>query len=274
MTGQPRLEAFSDIRHDIEICNIEITQYGSNFQERRIAFIDRKNELFISPLLHLPGVDKQYFVRKIATQVNSFAWDDSSYILASCIDSNIVIWLYPDAIYFDKDSLPLTTINKSDSQYNLSSSSQIISFHSLQLCLKGKDGTLLYDSCAQYYSLLYECAKEGNWKKAVKICRFLNDDSPWGMLSGLALQYQELDVAETSFSSLKNVEKVNYIKRIKNFQCIEVSIRIIFIIFKVVTSYFLKTRREKMPSFYCTENVEMKQFLSSYKQPHHLCIEQ
>lgn len=67
-------------------------------RERRLAFIDRNRDLFVTPV-------HAYRPAKLATMVDSVVWSDSGDMLAAAADDQLLTWFYPNAAFVDPDLL-------------------------------------------------------------------------------------------------------------------------------------------------------------------------
>jgi intraflagellar transport protein 80 len=84
-----------NIEHILEITDIVLNQ-TENSSERKIAFLDVNKDLFISPV-HRPAVVK------ISAMVDTFMWNEHNDTLACFTDSKLVLWLFPNGVFVDKD---------------------------------------------------------------------------------------------------------------------------------------------------------------------------
>jgi intraflagellar transport protein 80 len=65
LTGRPLGGGMGEIKHDTEITKLALSQHGSTMQDRRLVFVDRNRELFITPVTILPGVKKEFSTQKM-----------------------------------------------------------------------------------------------------------------------------------------------------------------------------------------------------------------
>ena len=93
-------ESVEPLRHTKEIEEVALSQHG-NHLERKLAFIDRNRDLFVTTL---NGGD----VVKLSTVVSSVKWNDSTDILLAIADGKISVWYYPYVVFVDRDLLPMT----------------------------------------------------------------------------------------------------------------------------------------------------------------------
>lgn len=70
---------------------------------------------------------------------------------------------------------------------------------------------------------MYQLASSGKWKQALRVCRLANDEKVWAMMAGLAMEYNDLNVAEMAWSAIRQVDKLQYIQYIQNIKHSDVS---------------------------------------------------
>ena len=92
------------LKHSMEIVEIALSQSGPS-SARKIAFLDRNMDLYLAEV-HRPEPFK------LATVVDSFAWNDSTDILAAVADRRFFAWLFPGTINVDRDLLSPSCIVK------------------------------------------------------------------------------------------------------------------------------------------------------------------
>lgn len=46
------------------------------------------------------------------------------------------------------------------------------------------------------------------WNEALKLCRFVKDDSLWACLAGMAVNSKHLETAETAYAAIHDADKV------------------------------------------------------------------
>ena len=235
LTGRPIAGGSGDIKHDVEIHKLSLSQYSSSSMDRRLVFVDANRELFITPILPLPGVKKEVrgnsFVRtfhkfpssslsnptsrhtpyplqfakqKLATQVDTVAWNDTSDMLSAIADSRLITWFYPHALYVDKDLLPLTQETQDGAEFG--KIPQIKTFFGNIITIRRADGALLTSTVPPYPTSLYELVSAGRWDEAVRLCRFVKIPQLWATLAGMAIYHQDLESACTALSAIKEGE--------------------------------------------------------------------
>ncbi len=217
-TGRPLPNG--EIKHDQEITKITLNQFSTSTMDRRLAFLDSNRELFITPTSNLPGVPKKFATRKLATQVDSMAWNDCSDCLACIADSRMIVHYYPHALYVDKDLLPLTMDTKDGSEFGKAPTVQ--NFFGTTVSVRRADGALLTSAVEPYPAMLYEYVSAGRFQESVRLCRFIKSPQLWATLAGMAIYHQDLDSAEVALSAVKEVDKLQFIKYIKGLESSEV----------------------------------------------------
>ena len=84
---------------------------------------------------------KKFAVQKLATQVDTVAWNDQSDMLAVISDSRLFIYYYPHALYVDKDLLKLTLETQDGAEFG--KIPQIQTFFGTTITVRRGDGALL-----------------------------------------------------------------------------------------------------------------------------------
>lgn len=121
-----------NIEHGLEITDIVLNQ-TENSSERKIAFVDVNKDLFISPV-HKPAVVK------ISSMVDTFTWNEHNDTLACFADSKLVLWLFPNGVYVDKDLMEQAKLVK-DTR-DLGKYPQILCFNNSIIQYRRFDGVL------------------------------------------------------------------------------------------------------------------------------------
>mmetsp|Transcript_39397 Transcript_39397/g.47784 ORF Transcript_39397/g.47784 Transcript_39397/m.47784 type:complete len:763 (-) Transcript_39397:804-3092(-) len=195
------------ITHTIEIVEIALNQTGPQ-PERKLIFIDRNRDLYITPVLK-PNLTK------LGTMVDSAVWNDTSDILATMIDQKLVVWYYPNAVYVDKDLVPLTKFIK-DGGSEYGKVPKICYFYGSRVTIRRSDGALVTASVSQYPLLLYEHVSNHQWEKATRLCRYVKDRGLWACLAAMAIHNTELNTAEAAFAAIEELDKLQYVLHIKS----------------------------------------------------------
>jgi intraflagellar transport protein 80 len=160
-SGKP-LEA--TITHSQEIVELYINQVGQGSQ-RKIAFIDKNHDLHLSPI-HKPRVIK------LAAMVNSALWSDKTDMLAAIMDGRFVVWMYPNAVFFDRDLANLTKSVR-DTSSEFGKNPHLVHFLGKTCTVRRTDGTLVATPVSPYPLLLFEYREKNDWESCVRLCRFV-----------------------------------------------------------------------------------------------------
>jgi len=81
---------------------------------------------------------------------------------------------------------------------------------------RGSDGALLTFAVSPYPTLLFGHLAKSEWDGAVRLCRFLHEDSLWGILASVAVKSGELQTAEIAYAALDEVDKLRFISSVKD----------------------------------------------------------
>jgi len=191
------------ITHNLEITDLALSHAGN---ERKLVFIDRNRDLYITPVL------KPHVV-KMGTMCDSVVWHESTDMLAAMVDQKLVVWYYPGAIFVDKDLVHLTKFVKETNEFG--SVPKISYFQGSRATIRKSNGTLLTASVSQYPQLLYEYVGALQWDKAIRLCRHVRDSCLWACLAAMAVHHKDLNTAELSFAAIDDMDKLQYIQHIK-----------------------------------------------------------
>ncbi|NXC85112.1 IFT80 protein, partial [Cercotrichas coryphoeus] len=209
LSGKP-LGDGKPLTHKTEIVEIALDQKGLT-SERKIAFIDKNRDLFITSVKRF---GKEQKIVKIGTMVQSLAWNDTSNILCGIQDSRFTVWYYPNTVYVDKDLLPKTLYEKDASEF--SKSPQIVSFVGSQVTMRRADGSLVHLHIPPYPAILHECVSSARWHDGVRLCRFVKDQTLWACLAAMAVANKDMTTAEIAYAAIGEIDKVQYINSIKD----------------------------------------------------------
>ncbi|CAB1443243.1 unnamed protein product, partial [Pleuronectes platessa] len=107
LSGKP-LDDGKPLTHKLEVVEIALNQCGPS-AERKIAFIDKNRDLYLTPVRHLGREPK---ICKIGSMVHSMAWNDTASLLCGIQDKQLTVWYYPSVVFTDKELLPKTLYTK------------------------------------------------------------------------------------------------------------------------------------------------------------------
>ncbi|KAL0273596.1 UNVERIFIED_CONTAM: hypothetical protein PYX00_006229 [Menopon gallinae] len=199
----------SPVHHTLGITKICLSQ-AQTAQERQLAFVDRNRDVYIC---YVQGTDYRK-VSKLGVMVQSLSWNTEVNILAGAQDSMLTVWLFPTALYIDKSILRRTTLFKDLSESGRSLS--LVSYGGNQISLRRVDGAMINSSLPPYYTILHEFVSFKKWEGALRLCRFVNDETLWACLACMACYSKELFTAEEAYAAINELDKVSYLQYIKS----------------------------------------------------------
>jgi intraflagellar transport protein 80 len=240
----------SPLKHELEIVEVALSAGPlgnvATGADRKLVFIDRNRDLWLANLASASSSraggagSAQAPPFKLATQVDTAAWNEGTDILAAIVDGKMVFWYYPAVVHIDRDLVPLT---KSDSVHgaggaggiglggaaqgagdaaggagNFGKSAVITSFVDTRVLVRRADGSVQSASMSPYPALMYKFASENSWTRCTRLARFVAREEGkvlWAMLACMALQAAQLDTAEVALASIEAVDKLQYIQSVK-----------------------------------------------------------
>ncbi|KAM8954240.1 intraflagellar transport protein 80 homolog [Pelodytes ibericus] len=209
LSGKP-LGDGKPLTHKIEIVEIALDQGGPT-NERKIAFVDKNRDLFISPVRKF---GKEQRAIKIGSMVHTLAWNDVSNLLCGLQDNRFTVWYYPNVVYVDLDLLAKTMFEKDGSEY--SKAPQIVSFVGNMVTIRRSDGSLVHTNISPYPAILHDYFNSLKWDDAVGLCHFVKEQSMWSCLAAMAIASKEIPTAEIAYAAIGEIDKVQYINSIKD----------------------------------------------------------
>ncbi|XP_053278513.1 intraflagellar transport protein 80 homolog [Pleuronectes platessa] len=208
LSGKP-LDDGKPLTHKLEVVEIALNQCGPS-AERKIAFIDKNRDLYLTPVRHLGREPK---ICKIGSMVHSMAWNDTASLLCGIQDKQLTVWYYPSVVFTDKELLPKTLYTKDCSEF--SRAPHILNYVGTKVTLRQGDGSLVYSIVPPYPALLHEYSASSRWEDALRLCRFAKDQCLWACLAGMSMANRELTTAEMAYAAIGELPRVQYIKFIK-----------------------------------------------------------
>uniref|UniRef100_A0A6I8NS05 Intraflagellar transport 80 n=1 Tax=Ornithorhynchus anatinus TaxID=9258 RepID=A0A6I8NS05_ORNAN len=209
LTGKP-LGDGKLISHKNEIMEIALDQRGLT-SERKIAFIDKNRDLYITSVKRFGKEEK---IIKLGTMVHTLAWSDTCNILCGLQDTRLTVWYYPNTVYVDRDILPKTLYERDASEF--SRNPHIVCFVGNQVTIRRADGSLVHISISPYPAILHEYVSGSKWEEAVRLCRFVKEQTLWACLAAMAVAHKDMTTAEIAYASIGEIDKVQYINSIKD----------------------------------------------------------
>ena len=195
----------AEINHTMDICEIQLNQSDIS-RDRKVCFTDTNKDLYISNA-YIPKVVK------ISNMCDSFAWNDSNDMLCAIADEKFYSWVYPNAVYLEKEILDGCKYEKDAS--DVGSNCQILNFTGSICNILKSDGSLCSKSITPYAGLLLDLlVYQDGIEKGLKLCRYVKDKVLWTAFSAICISNREIQIAETAVAAIDEVDKVNFIEKI------------------------------------------------------------
>lgn len=213
----------------VEISAVALNQLNYGTQERFVVFTDKNHDLFIGQLyatanaysgggigsqqqqqqgiLHIP-------IYKLASHVESFAFNDESNALVAFADEKLVFWYHPEVAFIDHDLLDSVMVTVDGTEYGRNA--HILAYTANRVSVRKIDGSILYVGSTPDLLLLDDLMRQNKWEEAVKLCRLQKANYLWASLAAGAIQKKELETAEISLAELNEIPKFEYIQHIRN----------------------------------------------------------
>lgn len=196
-----------------EVAEIHLSRAGAT-SERKVAWIDKNRELWLSPVYPSAPV-------KLGSMVSSVAWHDSTDMLAAVLDDQFVVWAYPAAAAVDPDLAGAVRV--SELVGDMGKNPDLVDFSGLFVSARRKDGAMIARAVSPYPALVFGHVEHGEWDAAVRLARFVSGVAGgkdratplWGMLAALAINAGELGTAEVAYAALNEADKVAYLASVK-----------------------------------------------------------
>lgn len=196
------------VSHDVDIASVQLSHAGPGQIARRLcAFIDRNGDLFLSTVVKPQPA-------KLAAVVDSIRWHDKTDMLIALSDQKMVVWYYPHAMFVDKELALLTRFSREAAE--LGKDPLALVFTGTRCLVRRSDGAVICTSVPSYPLALYQLAGQGQWSKALRLCRFANDRALWASLAVMAIENKALTSAEYALAALDEVDKLQFVVSIKD----------------------------------------------------------
>ena len=194
-----------EINHPMDIVEIQLNQSELS-RDRKICFTDTNKDLYITNV-YMPKIVK------ITNMCDSFAWNDSNDMLCAIADEKFYAWVYPNAVYLEKEILDGCRYEKDAS--NIGKNCQILNFTGSFCNILKSDGSLCSKTITPYAGLLLNLLNyQDGIERGLKLCRYVKDKVLWTAFSAICINYREIQIAETAVASIDEVDKVNFIEKI------------------------------------------------------------
>ena len=172
-----------EINHSMDICEIQLNQSDLS-RDRKVCFTDTNKDLYISNV-YIPKVVK------ITNMCDSFAWNDSNDMLCAIADEKFYAWVYPNAVYLEKEILDGCRYEKDASK--IGKNSQILNFTGSICNILKNDGSLGSKTITPYAGLLLNLLSyQDGIERGLKLCRYVKDKVLWTAFSAICINYREI----------------------------------------------------------------------------------
>ncbi|GMR32599.1 hypothetical protein PMAYCL1PPCAC_02794 [Pristionchus mayeri] len=198
------------ITHTAEVEEICLSQSG-NINNRLLAMIDSSGSVYVAMIKTIGKVSR---IAKLGTLVQRICFHDQWPMLAGLQEGQLVVWPCPSIAFDHRNLLEKTTITKKMEQ--LGRFPELLNFTKNSILLRRSDGSLLPSAFSPFPAALLAHLEESKWDNAIRLCRHMNDDALWAMLAGMAMQARNIYAAEIAYGSLEEIEKVEFLRDIRN----------------------------------------------------------
>ncbi|XP_041351349.1 intraflagellar transport protein 80 homolog [Gigantopelta aegis] len=185
------------ITHKLEVMEVALDQFGPA-TERRIAIIDKNHDLHLTSV-RVFGTERKFI--KLGTMIQCVAWNDTTNMLSAMTDGKLMVWYYPNAAWVDRDLLMKTLIEKDTSEFG--KNPQLCGFVGNHLILRRAEGSRVSTLISPYPSILHGYVNGGRWPDALRLCRFVKEETLWACLAAMATYAKELMTAEVAYAAIK-----------------------------------------------------------------------
>ena len=174
--------------------------------ERKLCFIDSNRDMFLT-MVHKPEV------LKIASMVDTFKWNDGNDMIAAISDGKLLTWFYPNAIYVDRDLMRQAMSTKDCS--DVGKLAYMTTFTGNICTVRRLDGALATLAISPYPKMLYEHVDKADFEKAIRLCRFVKENTLWACLAAMSIYCRELNTVEIALAAIDEADKVQFVNYIK-----------------------------------------------------------
>mmetsp|Transcript_9313 Transcript_9313/g.27128 ORF Transcript_9313/g.27128 Transcript_9313/m.27128 type:complete len:764 (-) Transcript_9313:259-2550(-) len=203
VSGRPSCKEFT---HTLDIDEVLLNQVGHAF-ERKFCVVDRNRDLYMATVSDAPDVVK------LATMVDSACWNDENDMLLALADGKLLVWLYPQSAFTDRDLLPRTRADQE--AIDLGKMPRCVSFSGTRATIRRSDGAVMAVSVSPYPAKLSAFCAAGEWEAALRLCRYVKDPQLWACLAAMAVAGQDYNAAEVAYAAIEEVDKLKYMLYIK-----------------------------------------------------------
>jgi len=193
------------VEHSMEILELALNQ-SEQPRDRKVCYIDSNKDLYITNIYTNKIV-------KIMNMCDTFCWNDSNDMLACIADEKFYSWIYPNAVYLDKEILDGCKYEKDASE--VGKNCQILNFSGSFCNILKSDGSMCSKTITPYAGILLNLLNyQDGVERGLKLCRYVKDKILWTAFSAICINFREIQFAETAVASIDEVDKVGFIEKI------------------------------------------------------------
>lgn len=213
-------KAVDVIEHASPVVEIDLSRF-SRASVQLISIVDTNRDLYLCKISRSSSMSKKKrgggnvnTLEKIATMVDTSEWNDTSDMLTAVVDGKLMTWIYPQAVFVDRELFASSVLSRSGDMFG--KSPYIASFFGSRVTIRRADGALMTTSVIPYAKMLYDFVASTRWDEAVRLCRFVKQDELWSALAAMAVNERHLDTAEIALAATSQMDKLQYITYIKS----------------------------------------------------------
>eukprot|EP00041_Stephanoeca_diplocostata_P034393 m.1171186 g.1171186 ORF g.1171186 m.1171186 type:complete len:779 (+) comp24512_c0_seq6:118-2454(+) len=209
-SGQP---IGKPIQHTIDVVEVALDQ-ASGGLARHLTLVDKNRDLHVATVRRSTQT-----MAKLGTMVESMMWHDTWSILAALSNGKLSVWYIPSVVFIDPDIVAQTRADQDAGAFGASAA--IESFVGNQCAIRRADGAVMPTGVSPYPAVLHAHASARKWDDAIRLCRFVKENTLWACLAALAAAAKELNAAEVAYAAIEAVDKVQYLAYIKTIPTVE-----------------------------------------------------
>jgi len=127
-------------------------------------------------------------------------------MLTALSDGKLKTWFYPNAVYVDRDLMNKAMALKDAN--DVGKMGQITLFNGNLVNVRRLDGSLATLAISPYPKMLYEHVERADFEKAIRMCRFVKDQTLWACLAAVSIYCRELNTCEIALAAIDEADKV------------------------------------------------------------------
>lgn len=206
--AQSGKEMGKPFQHTVEVAAVLLDQSGPTL-DRCLAFVDKNRDLNVMMVRR-----SLRQTEKLATMVTDAMWHEQHHMLATLQEARLSLWLYPTCAFVDQDMLPHTKVDVAAAA-DLGKAPYLRAFAGNAVSVRRADGAALTYSVPPQVAMLQTHTTRNSWEDAIRLCRFIKEESLWACLAIMATKAKELNAAEIAYAAVNAIDKVEFLQRVK-----------------------------------------------------------